>query len=434
MPNRVVFSRTEENPAQVQLHSSSLRKHYIMGSSIFTSAALLLGIFVVLQGIEPGESCVFTSLCTRVRGRAESAYNLARRVSRIPGNVYQKARGWPWCDDNLGCLDVTDGWYSTTWRPLNMVPHRRNSIRTRFFVHTRESRNRHNNQQVVAYEPWTLHQQEGFDPIKPTKFIIHGFADTGYTKWLKEFAQELLDYGDYNVFRVDWGGGSRALYSDAVANTRVVGLEIGYLVNWMIREFGVDPAKVHLIGHSLGAQISGYAGEKIFGLGRISGLDPAGPYFTNMPTYVRLDTSDAIFVDNYHTDGAQVIVLGYGTSQPMGHLDFYPNGGRAQPGCDPVTTSIFALRPGNLRDDAGQLLGCSHLRAITLYRDSLVQSCLAIECADYGAFSAGECRYCGDNGERCSQFGIRASEYTQKRWTNVKMYLDTHAQAPFCLE
>ena len=403
-----------------------------MGSSKVTYSALLLGIFALLQGIGPGESCVFTSLCTRLRDRAESAYNLGRRVSRIPGNVYQKARGWPWCDDDLGCLYVTDGWYSTPWRPLNMVPHRRNSIRTRFFIHTRENRNHRRNHQVVAYEPWTLHQQEGFDPSKTTKFLIHGFIDHGNMDWVKEFSQELLDYGDYNVFRVDWGGGSRALYADAVANTRVVGLEIGYLVNWMVEKFGMDPAKVHLIGHSLGAQISGYAGEKISGLGRISGLDAAGLYFTYMPTFVRLDTSDAMFVDNYHTDGSHILFSGYGTPQPMGHLDFYPNGGRTQPGCDPVTTSILALRPGGLLEDAAQLLGCSHIRAITLYRDSLKQSCFATECSDYGAFVAGECRSCGDNNERCSPSGIRASEYAQKWRTNVKMYFDTNAQAPFC--
>ena len=34
---------------------------------------------------------------------------------------------------------------------------------------------------------------------------------------------------------------------------------------------GVDPEDVHLIGHSLGAHIVGYAGERIKGLGRITG-------------------------------------------------------------------------------------------------------------------------------------------------------------------
>jgi hypothetical protein len=33
------------------------------------------------------------------------------------------------------------------------------------------------------------------------------------------------------------------------------------------------------------------------------GLDPAGPFFRLVPTYARLDPSDAQFVDVIHTDG-----------------------------------------------------------------------------------------------------------------------------------
>ena len=63
----------------------------------------------------------------------------------------------------------------------------------------------------------------------------------------------------------------------------------------------------HIIGHSLGAHIAGYTGEYIQQMteekiGRISGLDPAGPMFQDMPTFVRLDPSDAQFVDVIHTD------------------------------------------------------------------------------------------------------------------------------------
>jgi pancreatic triacylglycerol lipase len=36
-------------------------------------------------------------------------------------------------------------------------------------------------------------------------------------------------------------------------------------------KLGVTPSDVHLIGHSLGAHTSGYAGEKIANLGRITG-------------------------------------------------------------------------------------------------------------------------------------------------------------------
>lgn len=68
---------------------------------------------------------------------------------------------------------------------------------------------------------------------------------------------------------------------------------------------------MHLIGHSLGAHTAGYAGEKLAGnIGRITGLDPAEPYFQGMPSHLRLDYTDAKLVDVIHTDGKSIFFLG----------------------------------------------------------------------------------------------------------------------------
>lgn len=48
---------------------------------------------------------------------------------------------------------------------------------------------------------------------------------------LKTMANNLLHYGDYNVIIVHWGDGASGDYIQAVANTRLVGLEIALLVN-----------------------------------------------------------------------------------------------------------------------------------------------------------------------------------------------------------
>lgn len=66
-------------------------------------------------------------------------------------------------------------------------------------------------------------------------------------------------------------------------------------------------------------------------------MDPALPGFTPLPIVGQglvedghLNTNDSHFVDVIHT------CAGYlGIKDPIGHVDFYPNGGGPpQPGCD----------------------------------------------------------------------------------------------------
>lgn len=90
---------------------------------------------------------------------------------------------------------------------------------------------------------------------------------------------QLILRGNLNVIVVDWAGGSLPLYTQATANTRLVGLELAYLIQKLQDNHGLHPEDVHMIGHSLGAHTAGYAGEVIPNIGRITGLDPAEPYF-----------------------------------------------------------------------------------------------------------------------------------------------------------
>lgn len=76
-------------------------------------------------------------------------------------------------------------------------------------------------------------------------------------------------------------------------------------------------------------------------IGRITGLDPAGPLFETATGLIdpdfRLDSTDAQFVDVIHTSAN-----GFGIIAPIGHADFYPNGIFPQPGCSfaPTTSKI----------------------------------------------------------------------------------------------
>lgn len=57
-------------------------------------------------------------------------------------------------------------------------------------------------------------------------------------------------------------------------------------------------------------------------------MDPAGPNFKDTSSVVRLDKSDAVFVDVTHTNAENL-----GIVTPSGDVDFYVNGGETQAGC-----------------------------------------------------------------------------------------------------
>lgn len=85
-----------------------------------------------------------------------------------------------------------------------------------------------------------------------TKIIIHGFLDHGYNKHITDTKDALLRVGDYNVIIVDWSKGNGFPYTQATANTQMVGALTARLVNSLIQRYSIKADKFHIIGHSLG--------------------------------------------------------------------------------------------------------------------------------------------------------------------------------------
>lgn len=240
------------------------------------------------------------------------------------------------------------------------------------------------------------------------------------------------------VVIVDWHHGSRQAYSQAVANIRLVGSILAHVVNTLYEELNLKNLdKVHLIGHSLGAHLSGYAGDILqrdFGLkvGRITGLDPAGPFFLDVNRNVRLDDTDAKYVDVIHSDVHQLIDLGFGMQMPIGHIDFYPNGGFNNPGC--ATTNLTDPR----------IIYCNHMKSIDFFIDSIKPRCqfnLAIKCESYEKFDSGECIKCNDDNHPCFEFGLNSYASYQRylqlrsktlRTTPIQAYVLTGDKPPYC--
>jgi pimeloyl-ACP methyl ester carboxylesterase len=220
------------------------------------------------------------------------------------------------------------------------------------------------------------------DSTRQMTLIVHGWNDWMNADWRSEMSNAICSSGSGYVMKVQWNSNSLDLtslaktayntllsgwsgllsgdiiYKTSADNTRKVGKELADYLNTL----GLTGnTLVHCIGHSLGAHVCGFAGKnyalngkKFF---RISGLDPAGPLFSNDITQ-RLDRTDASVVDVYHTNNGW---LGY--SDAIGTVDYYPTdewGKEAQqPGC--------GTNPGQL--------ACNHFRAIEIYLSSISNSC-----------------------------------------------------------
>lgn len=79
---------------------------------------------------------------------------------------------------------------------------------------------------------------------------------------------------DVNVVSVDWSKkGDNWFYPIARYAVVPVGKFLASVVDWMVTEAGVSVDSVHVIGHSLGAQIGGVIGEHVTvgQIGRVSG-------------------------------------------------------------------------------------------------------------------------------------------------------------------
>ncbi|CAK9814365.1 Pancreatic triacylglycerol lipase [Anthophora plagiata] len=182
---------------------------------------------------------------------------------------------------------------------------------------------------------------------------IHGYNETVDSMGPVILLSAYLKNTDHNILAVDYRESAHMLYPSSVALVGDIAKAIATALDTIVFS-DVKPTKVHIVGHSLGAQIAGSTARQTkFNVSRVTGLDPAGPLFYVLNTH--LSAADAEFVDIIHTDmGA------YGLALSIGHADFFPNYGlRPQPGC-----WLF-----------GPLLSpkdkCSHDRTYRFYAESI---------------------------------------------------------------
>lgn len=233
--------------------------------------------------------------------------------------------------------------------------------------------------------------ESGFDAAQRTVVMIPGYMSPESAEWVRAARLRWLELDRrVNVIEVSWSDSNQGTYSSAAAHTVLVARQVTILLHYLAELSGgrlQDErflARLHLIGHSLGAHIAGFVGQDLDGrLGRITGLDPAGPSFDQFSSQQRLDRDDARLVEVLHTNSGRMKYLKllasaplqalakltsassfqandatwFGIDQRIGHLDYYANDGRLQAGCQ----GVWHI--------------CDHLRARDIYVDLLDYEC-----------------------------------------------------------
>ncbi|KXJ76999.1 hypothetical protein RP20_CCG008481 [Aedes albopictus] len=247
-----------------------------------------------------------------------------------------------------------------------------------------------------------------FNPAHPTRFTIHGWVSGEEANLHGLIRENLLALGEFNVINVDWGAGAQTInYIQARNRVGPVGEMVSRFIDLLVTEGGASLDDISVTGSSLGAHCAGNAGK--FQQGRINtiiGMDPAGPLFSLGQPDI-MDQSDGHYVEAIYTNSG---LLGF--DLPLGHANFYPNGGRSQPGCGIDIT-------GN----------CAHTRAHQYFAESIGSPLgfVGRRCASHEEILAGVCTESGPSvlmGGEPSNYGKGVSGY---------YHLTTNAQSPFAM-
>ncbi|KFB37748.1 hypothetical protein ZHAS_00005062 [Anopheles sinensis] len=322
---------------------------------------------------------------------------------QLLGALASDASNWKLVPDESGRLHLVNG------NPYDL-PENENEIEPLFNAETDVifrlfTRRNPAHGQILEWNNPASVQNSNFIASHPTRFTIHGWnggADSGLHANIR---QNYLGVGEFNVIAVDWGAGAQTVNYIAARNrVAAVGDIISRMVNTLVSASGTSRNNIYLIGHSLGAHAAGNAGKLQNGqLNTIIGLDPAGPLFSLADSDI-MAPRDAQYTEAVFTNAG---LLGF--DLPLADANFYPNGGRSQPGCG--------------IDVAGN---CAHSRAHELYAESVSTTVgfRATRCASHGEITAGQCTNTGT-----ANMGGQPSN--QGRGVNGFFIVSTNGNSPF---
>lgn len=102
------------------------------------------------------------------------------------------------------------------------------------------------------------------------KILFHGYTDHGTAGWMPPTGKQLAKVSNGYVMLVDYGQISKCKYEDLM---RDLVPKIANHVASVVKNLKLNLQNIELIGHSLGAQITGYVGAALNGaVQRITGI------------------------------------------------------------------------------------------------------------------------------------------------------------------
>ncbi|ALC45598.1 CG17191, partial [Drosophila busckii] len=243
-----------------------------------------------------------------------------------------------------------------------------------------------------------------FNRAHPTRFVIHGWTQSHSDPMNREITKAWLSRGDFNIIIVDWSRARSIDYASSVVAVPGAGAKVGEMIKFLNERHGMSLDTLYVIGHSLGAHVSGYAAKTV-GEGRIHtviGLDPALPLFSYDKPNKRLNSNDGHYVESIQTNGGKL-----GFLKPIGKGAFYPNGGKKQPGCGVDATG-----------------GCSHSRSVTYYAEAVTKDDFGtMRCSDYEKAVAKECGH--------TYSSVRMGADSNAYMVDGEYYVPVNSKEPF---
>lgn len=294
-------------------------------------------------------------------------------------------------------------------------------------------------------------KEKGFDERKNTIILVHGhdqvYPDSAWLTDTRDLFKKNSAQKVYNFIIMDWGQyASHGNYFLVIKRVKGMGIYLADFLNKIITKFNYDASRIHIVAHSLGTHVSGFAGKLMkTKIGRITSLDVAGPCFGKLldkPKTDRLDPSDASQVEVFHYDDGFL-----GLPGQHGQIDIYVNGGREQPGTGYDIVSIIR-GVTILMTKLSKTVSYSHTRSTDVATMQLANKhCqhVAYVCENYHAFSRGQCGSCNNQNDQCflmdlpyqfdlSDNKIKLSYNISYLMKQKKLYINTGSMDDLCLQ